>query len=474
MAAAELASALKQESLTETGEDGKPFQLGEFQGYVSRNQRLNESARACQRRRRGTKGRRGASAKKEANAAAAAEQAAQLAANAEAARVAAEAEAARVAAEEEAARVAAEEEAAKVAEAGAFQCYFCCFCTVFVLFCTDLLLKMMTLIERAAATVLQCLWRREEAQLDYETMRRKWAGMQMMAATKIQALHRRKVAYWAFQFKKGASVSIQRFVRGKLLRMHYKRMHEGFALLLGVSRGVLGRVAYAQAEEAQRSREYAAATEVQRMAKGKLARADHKKKKQAAGLLNRVGRGAIARVIARDIREERRLEKERIMDRYAELMESGGDECQEAMDARNFGVAHVTHRDPEIVATREKLRVRLGVVRKAEREAEILRAVVNNPEATMAVIEAALQRSPEKYAAVLGSVMEARDTLERTMALRRTELSQWRRRLGQLVRFYALFVTVFMLFVTVFMLFVTVFMRCLLYCFYALFSIEEC
>ena len=131
-----------------------------------------------------------------------------------------------------------------------------------------------------------------------------------------------------------ASVAIQRFMRGKILRMHYKRMREGFALLLGVARGVLGRVAYAEASQARRELEYAAATEVQRMAKGKLMRAEHKKKKAAADLLNRVGRGAIARGVARDIREERRLEKERVLDRYEELMEAGGDECQEAMDAR--------------------------------------------------------------------------------------------------------------------------------------------
>jgi len=169
MVAAELVEQLKQQSLTETGEDGKPMQLGEFQGLVSRNQRLNESARECQRRRRGTKGRRVAVAAKEAKAAEAAANEAKAAADAEAARLAEEAEAARVAAEEEAARVAAEEEAARVAEA-----------------------------ERAAATVLQCVWRRETALLDYENMKRKWAATRMMAATRIQALHRRKVGFSLF------------------------------------------------------------------------------------------------------------------------------------------------------------------------------------------------------------------------------------------------------------------------------------
>ena len=50
----------------------------------------------------------------------------------------------------------------------------------------------------------------------------------------------------------------------------------------------------------------------------------------------------------------------------------------------------------------------------------------------MPMIEAALERSPEKYASVLPAVRELRDTLERTLALRRTELSQWRRRLSEL------------------------------------------
>jgi hypothetical protein len=128
------------------------------------------------------------------------------------------------------------------------------------------------------------------------------------------------------------------------------------------------------------------------------------------------------------------------------------------------------HRDPDIVAAREALKVRLVVVRKAEREAgacgkrpffstfpmfvpslswqndrfyiyiaqkdaffaEILRGVVGDASATMPMIEAALERSPEKYASVLPAVRELRDTLERTLALRRTELSQWRRRLSEL------------------------------------------
>ena len=47
-------------------------------------------------------------------------------------------------------------------------------------------------------------------------------------------------------------------------------------------------------------------------------------------------------------------------------------------------------------------------------------------------ITAALERSPEKYADVLPVVRDLRDTLERLLALRRTELSQWRRKLSEL------------------------------------------
>eukprot|EP01046_Picozoa_sp_COSAG06_P104935 COSAG06_NODE_51149_length_314_cov_0.655814_2_plen_72_part_01 len=58
--------------------------------------------------------------------------------------------------------------------------------------------------------------------------------------------------------------------------------------------------------EAQRQLEYDNATQIQRMAKGRIARAEHKKKVAAAALINRVGRGTIARGIAAEIREVRK------------------------------------------------------------------------------------------------------------------------------------------------------------------------
>ena len=112
-------------------------------GLVSRNQRLNEGARVCQKVRRGVLGRRVAKLAKDAAEKAAAEEAARIAADAEAARIAAEEEKARIAAEEEAARVAAEEEAARIAEE-----------------------------ERVAATTLQCLVRRYLDLEEFEVMKR--------------------------------------------------------------------------------------------------------------------------------------------------------------------------------------------------------------------------------------------------------------------------------------------------------------
>ena len=68
-------------------------------------------------------------------------------------------------------------------------------------------------------------------------------------------------------------------------------------------------------------------------------------------------------------------------------------------------------------------------VREAEREAATLWAVVHDSKATIESIEAALARSPVRYGAVLRSVREARDALERSVALRRTDVRLWRTRL---------------------------------------------
>ena len=76
------------------------------------------------------------------------------------------------------------------------------------------------------------------------------------------------------------------------------------------------------------------------------------------------------------------------MERYADLMEAGGSaECQDALNDPDFGAAHETHRDPDVVAARDALKVRLTVVRKAENEAQILRGVANDEKATMPMIE---------------------------------------------------------------------------------------
>lgn len=74
--------------------------------------------------------------------------------------------------------------------------------------------------------------------------------------------------------------------------------------------------------------------------------------------------------------------------------------------------------------------IRDADMREAKREAAFLWAVVKSRKTpTMEVIEAALERSPEKYAKLLDAVREVRDTLERTLALRRADVRQWRERL---------------------------------------------
>lgn len=76
------------------------------------------------------------------------------------------------------------------------------------------------------------------------------------------------------------------------------------------------------------------------------------------------------------------------MERYSHLLEVGGSiECQDALNDPDFGLAHETHRDLDIVAARDALKARMTVVRKAENEAQILRGVVNDRNATMPMIE---------------------------------------------------------------------------------------
>ena len=317
---------------------------------------------------------------------------------------------ARIAAEEEAKRIAAEEQHASLPRRRRP---------------ASRRRKNVRLAEGAvAAATLRCLVRRYDALSEFEVMKRRWTGVKI-GRHPNQRAHRRQVQYWKFQYQREATKSCQKLFKS------WRRARTcvgGVALLNAYCAACLaerrtGRCSAAAAGIRQGYRD-------QRMAKGKMARAEHQRKLAAAALLNRVGRGAIARGIAADIREERRLEKQAIMERYDDLLETGGSaECQDALKDPDFGVAHETHRDPDIIAAREALSARLAVVRKAENEAQILRAVVNDGKATMPMIEAALERSPEKYASVLPAVRDLRDTLSE-LALRRTELSQWRRKLS--------------------------------------------